>query len=164
MHKFLFPSVIILCFFFIIPGWAQVLGEHPDLERLRQQAEDAMAYGDPDGAALNIGKAAMMASILAKQEIHHQGWTPYRALSLFFRSQENTYRAIAMFEKAGNRFPPPSSVCNSLQLGAHQALRAHEHLGNKQYTSQPTQSVGKLITVWLQTIQEMQEDFHCQAP
>ena len=164
MRKILFFSVFICCFFFIVSGWAQVLGEQPDLERLRQQAEDAIAYGDPDGAALNIGKAAMMASILAKQETHHQGSMPYRALSLFFRSQENTYRAMAMFEKAGNHFPPPSSVCSSLQLGAHQAQRAHEHLGNRQYASQPTQSVGKLITVWLQTIQEIEEDFHCHTP
>ncbi len=164
MRNVRFLPMFALSFLFMASGWTHALGEQPDLKRLRLQAEEAMAFGDPDGAALNIGKAAMMASILAKQENHRQKSTPYRALSLFFRSQENTYRAMAMFERAGNHVPPPSSVCSSLALGAHQAQRAHEHLRNTHQTSQPVQSVGTQITGWLHTIQEIQEDFHCRTP
>ncbi|MEE8234745.1 MAG: hypothetical protein V3R11_00900, partial [Nitrospirales bacterium] len=47
---------------------AQLIGEEAELDRLQEKAEASMALGDLEGAALNIGKAALMASILAKKE------------------------------------------------------------------------------------------------
>src|SRR5215216_1643282 len=46
----------------------QVMGEEAELERLQHKAEEAMANDDADGAAMNIGKAALMAGQLANRQ------------------------------------------------------------------------------------------------
>src|SRR6476620_6882204 len=49
-------------------AFGQVMGEEAELERLQHKAEEAMANEDADGAAMNIGKAALMAGQLASRQ------------------------------------------------------------------------------------------------
>ena len=95
---------------------AQVLGEKAELFRLEDKAEDAIAQGDPNGAALTIGKAALMASVLAEKETNPQTRQIYDGAEALFRAQENGYRALALFEQAGGQLPPPGGVCQLLGL------------------------------------------------
>jgi hypothetical protein len=48
--------------------FGQVMGEEAELERLQNKAEEAMANDDADAAAMNIGKAALMAGQLANRQ------------------------------------------------------------------------------------------------
>ena len=97
------------------PTVAQVMGEQAELGRLRAKAEDAMSNDDPDGAAMMMGRAALLAAQLAKKQdgFGRQVWTGNEAL---FRSQEHTYRAVALFRRAGGQLPASSGVCTSLAL------------------------------------------------
>ena len=47
------------------PGWTQTIGDEAELGRLQVKAEDAMASDDPEGAAMAMGRAAMMAKRLS---------------------------------------------------------------------------------------------------
>jgi len=47
---------------------AQTVGDVAEMERLQSRAEEAIANGDAESASMNIGKAALMASQLAKRE------------------------------------------------------------------------------------------------
>ena len=47
------------------PGWTQTIGDEAELDRLQVKAEDAMASDDPEGAAMAMGRAAMMAKRLS---------------------------------------------------------------------------------------------------
>ena len=44
-----------------VTGWSQVVGDEAELDRLKTKAEDAMANDDPEAAAMNMGRAALMA-------------------------------------------------------------------------------------------------------
>lgn len=97
------------------PGLAQVVGEEAELGRLQSKAEEAIGNDDADGAAMMMGRAALLAAQLAKKQ---PGWmaglrTRQEAL---FRSQEHTYRAMALFRRAGGQLPASSGVCGSLSL------------------------------------------------
>jgi hypothetical protein len=94
---------------------AQVMGDEAELARLRIKAEDAVAGDDPDGAAMNAGRAALMAAQLARK---HEGFERglYKATESLLRSQEHTYRAMALFRRAGNQLPASSGVCGSLAM------------------------------------------------
>lgn len=46
----------------------QVMSEEAELERLQNKAEEAIANEDAEAAAMNIGKAALMASQLARRQ------------------------------------------------------------------------------------------------
>lgn len=97
------------------PGRAQVMGDEAEMGRLRVKGEDAIANDDPDGAAMMMGRAALMAAQLAKkQDSGNVG--VYQGLESLFRSQEHTYRAMALFRRAGGQLPASSGVCGSLAL------------------------------------------------
>ena len=49
---------------------AQVIGNEAEMDRLRGKAEEAIGNDDPEGAAMNMGRAALMAKLLAKT--HHE--------------------------------------------------------------------------------------------
>ncbi len=100
---------------------AQVMGEKAEMGRLQAKAEDAMANDDPDGAAMAMGRAALMAAQLSKKETGAASQV-YRAHEALFRSQEHTYRAVALFRRAGGQLPASSGVCGSLSL-ARNTLR-----------------------------------------
>ena len=94
------------------------MGDVAEMDRLESRAEEAMANGDPEGATLTIGRAALMASFLAERETDHKAKLVYGGAESLFRAEENGYRAVALFERAGGRPPAPSSVCRILGLGA----------------------------------------------
>jgi len=99
-----------------ICGLAQVVGDEAELVRLQSKAEDAIGNDDADGAAMMMGRAALLAAQLGKRET---GWnTAFRkGQEALFRSQEHTYRAMALFRRAGGQLPASSGVCGSLALG-----------------------------------------------
>ncbi len=94
---------------------AQVVGDEAELGRLQSKAEDAIGNDDADGAAMMMGRAALLAAQLSKRET---GWkTAFRkGQEALFRSQEHTYRAMALFRRAGGQLPASSGVCGSLAL------------------------------------------------
>ena len=99
------------------PGWTQTIGDEAELERLRVKAEDAMASDDPEGAAMAMGRAAMMAKRLSLVN-RNDGTSArlYQGAESLFRSQEHGYRAMALFRRAGGQLPASSGVCGSLAL------------------------------------------------
>ena len=99
----------------ISPGPAQVVGDEAELGRLQSKAEEAIGNDDPDGAAMMMGRAALLASQLAKRQ---PGWSAgfRKSQEALFRSQEHTYRAMGLFRRAGGQLPASSGVCGSLAL------------------------------------------------
>lgn len=106
---------------------AQVVGDEAELGRLQSKAEEAIGNDDTDGAAMMMGRAALLAAQLGKKEA---GWnTAFRkGQEALFRSQEHTYRAMALFRRAGGQLPASSGVCGSLAL-AHTSLTHVTDLG-----------------------------------
>lgn len=100
-----------------VSGWTQTIGDEAELERLRVKAEEAIASDDPEGAAMAMGRAAMMAkrlSVLHKND--GDSTRLYQGAESLFRSQEHSYRAMALFRRAGGQLPASSGVCGSLAL------------------------------------------------
>ncbi|HEY6084120.1 MAG TPA: hypothetical protein VIU63_01925 [Nitrospira sp.] len=96
---------------------SQVVGDSAEMERLRVKAEEAIANDDPDGAALNMGRAALLAKQLGLKNRDDSGLAGlYRGAEPLFRSQEHGYRAMALFRRAGGQLPASSGVCGSLSL------------------------------------------------
>lgn len=122
----LYPSLSLL---------AQVRGDDAELDRLRSKAEDAIANDDPDGAAQLMGRAALLAAQMAKRQ---EGFSVqvYKGNEALFRSQEHTYRAMALFRRAGGQLPASSGVCGSLAL-AHTSLGHTLDLGPLPTTPPP---------------------------
>lgn len=94
---------------------AQVVGDEAELGRLQSKAEEAIGNDDADGAAMMMGRAALLAAQLGKRET---GWNAafHKGQEALFRSQEHTYRAMALFQRAGGQLPASSGVCGSLAL------------------------------------------------
>jgi hypothetical protein len=104
-------------------AWSQTIGEAAELDRLRARAEEAIGNDDPDGAALSMGRAALMAKQLAKSHRDDAAAVRfYQGAEPLFRAQEHGYRAIALFRRAGGQLPASSGVCGSLAL-AHGSLQ-----------------------------------------
>jgi hypothetical protein len=106
---------------FPVSAVGQVIGDKAEMGRLQAKAEEAIANDDPDGAAMAMGRAALMAGQLAKRQTGIEAQV-HRAQESLFRSQEHTYRAMALFRRAGGHLPASSGVCGSLAL-AHGGLR-----------------------------------------
>jgi len=100
---------------------AQVVGKLGEMDRLEQQADDLAAQADPEGAALAIGKAAMMADLLTTESQKPAARKIFQAASLLYRAQELGFRALALFERTGGTPPAPAGVCQYLFQG-HQKL------------------------------------------
>ncbi len=100
---------------------AQVVGKLGEMDRLEQQADDLAAQADPEGAALAIGKAAMMADLLTTESQKPVAQEIFQAASLLYRAQELGFRALALFERTGGTPPAPAGVCQYLFQG-HQKL------------------------------------------
>jgi len=110
---------------------AQVIGNEAELDRLRVKAEEAMANEDPEGAAMNMGRAALMAKVLAKTHQNEASTARlFQGGELLFRAQEHSYRAMALFRRAGGQLPASSGVCGSLalaQVSLQQAIPLLRH-------------------------------------
>jgi len=119
--------ITILGFFTNTHSPAQRIGEQAEMDRLEQQADDLAAQADPEGAALAIGKAAMMADLLARETQNSAAREIFQAASLLYRAQELGFRALALFERTGGTPPAPAGVCQYLFQG-HQKLADSKNL------------------------------------
>lgn len=121
----------LVAFLLAAPGMpqAQVMNDDAELLRLQAKAEDAIAGEDPDGAAMIMGRAALLSAQMAKKREGLSGLVSRRMESLF-RSQEHTYRAMALFRRAGNQLPASSGVCGSLSLALASLRQAAEPIGD----------------------------------
>jgi hypothetical protein len=116
-------AAVIACAIAVITGsnarlaWTQTTGDEAELERLRVKAEEAIASDDPEGAAMAMGRAAMMAKRLSLvNQNDGSAARLFQGAESLFRSQEHGYRAMALFRRAGGQLPASSGVCGSLAL------------------------------------------------
>lgn len=112
-----------------LPGRAQVMGDDAEMTRLRLKGEEAMANDDPDGAAMAMGRAALLAAQLAKKQTGFSARLN-KGQEALFRSQEHTYRGLALFRRAGGQLPASSGVCGSLALAQDSLRHATEPLAH----------------------------------
>ena len=146
---------------------AQVMGPEAEMERLEIRAEEAMANGDPDGASMSIGKAALMASELAKREEGPSRVRRLRARERLFRAQEHAYRALALYERAGGQPPASSGVCGSLSLAAQQLeqsvtlLRAGDPGSPSVGSGDAGRDLKALADDWAFTIEDIRAEYQC---
>jgi len=142
------------------------MGEKAEMDRLEVKAEEAMANGDPNGATLAIGRAALMASVLAKQQNNPQIKLVYEGAEALFRAQENAYRALAIFEQAGGQLPASSGVCQLLNLAEKHGTSATEKLmqatpNSSGDTTDLYNRVTERTQEWVPIIEDLQADFSC---
>ncbi|GJL57447.1 MAG: hypothetical protein NPIRA03_03040 [Nitrospirales bacterium] len=141
-------------------------GELGEMDRLEQQAENAIANGDPEGAALSIGKAALMAKILAQKEELQPTRSLYQAAETLFRGQEQGYRAFALFERAGGQPPASRGVCQYLSHAdekvkqSQKDLRALPDFTNESLRDRQYRHIGK-TEEWEQLLRGLEQDLLC---
>jgi hypothetical protein len=150
----------------VIASPAQVVGEDAEMARLRLKAEDAIANDDPDGAAMMMGRAALLAAQLAKKQTGFKAMV-HKGSEALFRSQEHTYRAMALFRRAGGQLPASSGVCGSLAL-AHSSLHhALEPLADPSATSpsppllQEATALRESADNWATVVESMVVEYQC---
>ena len=157
-----FTLTLLLLVVAIPPDPGRTTDGEKELSRLQAQAEDAMAQGDPQGAANRIGRAALLASQLSKQEVPQTDQPPYRLMVDLFRTQEQVYRAMALFQQSGERTPVSSGICSLLSLGKQHAIRALENNSLTTENSAIHESLQQQIMEWLEIVQEFQQDWDCR--
>ena len=147
-------------------GPAQVVGEEAEMERLEGRAEEAIANGDPEGAAMNMGRAALMASQLAQREKDPARAKLFRSTERLFRGEEHAYRALALFERAGGRPPASSGVCGTIRSAALQVAESVKLLG-RAASDHPgagpaeMKRLNAMAADWAITIDDLRADFRC---
>lgn len=145
---------------------AQVMGDDAELTRLRNKAEEAIAGDDPDGAAMMMGRAALLSAQMAKKREGLSGVVARRVESLL-RSQEHTYRAMALFRRAGNQLPASSGVCGSLSLALASLRQAAEPVGDipsPPPTPRLPEDMAQLteaIDTWKTVVESMVVEYQC---
>jgi hypothetical protein len=144
------------------PAMAQVIGEEAEMERLLNKAEETIANGDADGAAMNMGKAALMAAHLAKQQEISMKAQWFLGAEALFRAQEQAYRAQALFERAGGQVPASSGVCGSMSLARQYLDKSRSLFVDAVPTNARWQQLGAAASDWVKTIDGMSKDFQCQ--
>ncbi len=141
---------------------AQATNAERELSRLQTQAENSMAQGDPQGAAISIGRAALLASQLSKQQGPETNQPPYRLMVNLFRTQEQVYRAMALFQQSGEQTPVSSGICSLLSLGRQRAARALENHALTAAGSAVHELLHQETLEWLETVQELQQEWDCR--
>lgn len=154
-----FTLMLLLLVVAIPPAPAGTTDGESALSRLQAKAEDAMAQGDPQGAANSIGRAALLASQLDKQSDATR--PPYRIMVDLFRAQEQVYRAIALFQQSGERTPASSGICSLLSQGRQHAFRALEQNSVTTAGTDFHELFHEESTEWMEIIQELQQDWAC---
>lgn len=155
---------------FALPSHAQVVGDEAELDRLRTKAEEAMGNDDAEGAAMNMGRAALMAAQLAKRQTESASRGLYKAIEHLYRSQEHGYRAVALFRRAGGELPASAGVCGSLQLAQlelhhAQAIFTQPDQAERNDAAHSTRpaAVRQTTEDWVIVLDSMQAEFHCPA-
>lgn len=149
------------------PSVAQLVGEEAEMERLYDKAEDAIANGDPEGAAMNSGRAALMASQLAKTAGVPTVSQLLKGSEALFRGMEQAYRALALFNRAGGQPPASTGVCRSIGVAGQEIQRAQALLAID-VTTLPTpgrirqaQRWHSVAAGWTKMISGLTGDFQC---
>ena len=148
-------------------GQAQVVGEEAELDRLRAKAEDAMGNDDAEGAAMNMGRAALMASQLGKRQTEPALRQVFKSTEHLYRSQEHGYRGLALFRRAGGELPASAGVCGSLQLAQLELQHAQETLASSETPDRPGAVSPKLPAIrqtaddWAIVLASMMGEFRC---
>jgi hypothetical protein len=166
--KLLFSILFLTLFGMLIymPSLAQRVGEQAEMDRLEQQADNLAAQNDPEGAALAIGKAAMMADLLTRDSKEPQGKTIYQAAAHLFRGQELGLRALALFDRAGGQAPASAGVCHYLVQGNQKLHHSKTFLEDtpsfpkKDFQLRQTTLLQK-NEEWKDLLQDLHEDFAC---
>lgn len=154
-------AVTLLVLVVAIPsGPALAIDAGRELSRLQARAEDAMAQGDPQGAANSIGRAALLASQLSKQS--NATRPPYGLMVDLFRTQEQVYRAMALFQQSGERTPVSSGICSLLSLGRQHASRALENYSATPEGQALDEPLHRQTMEWLEIVQELQQEWDCR--
>lgn len=151
-----------------LPGWTQTIGDEAELERLRTKAEEAIANDDPEGAAMAMGRAAMMAKRLSLVNKNDgDSARLYQGAESLFRSQEHGYRAMALFRRAGGQLPASSGVCGTLALAQGSVQHAISELAG---VSAPPAALTEQIKRWHDTADDwvtvvaaMITDYQCPS-
>ncbi len=160
----LLPSF--LGFFIPTCSSAQRIGNPAEMDRLEQQAEDLAAQSDPEGAALAIGKAAMMADLIAEHEMQLNKKTLFQSASHLYRAQELAFQALSLFERAGGQPPAPAGVCHYLIQGNHR-LQKSSALLEAQFDVQEKSLLTRQADIhdknseWKVLLQELYQDLDC---
>lgn len=146
--------------------WSQVVGDEAEMDRLKAKAEEAMANDDPEGAAVSVGRAALMAKQLAmKHKDAISVARVYQGAETLFRSQEHAYRAMALFRRAGGQLPASSGVCGSLALAQGNVHQATSLLGQDGTLTGPLaeRAIHLRATVedWVTVIASMISEYQC---
>lgn len=150
-------------------GQAQVMGEEAELDRLRAKAEDAMGNDDAETAAMSMGRAALMASQLAKRQTESATRQTFNATEHLYRSQEHGYRAVALFRRAGGELPASAGVCGSLQLAqlelrhAQEALSGPNDTEGKNTASPRRKAAQQSMEDWSIVLDSIQGEFRCPS-
>ncbi len=144
---------------------AQHIGEQAEMNRLEQQADDLAAQDDPDGAALAIGKAAMMAKIIAQQQEEPPVRSLFESVGKFFRGQEYAYRALAIFQQTGGQPPAPGGVCQFLEQAGVLITQSNFSLTEianlKPPAASSQQRYAALLKQWQVILPEITHDLAC---
>ena len=169
--KNILNSKVLTILFFIIlahvlpaTSFAQLTGAKAELVRLRDKAEEAISMGDPQGAALNTGKAALMAALMAKQGTHPDSQARFQSLEAMLRAQESVYRAIALFQQSGEQIPASSGVCRSISLASTHQKNARTLSPSSPSEDPLFQNLLHELQEWKETIEELQTEFGCSEP
>ncbi|SLM50012.1 conserved exported protein of unknown function [Nitrospira japonica] len=147
-------------------AWSQVIGEAAELDRLRARAEEAIGNDDPDGAALSMGRAALMAKQLSKSHRDDPAAAKlYQGAEPLFRAQEHGYRAIALFRRAGGQLPASSGVCGSLALAQGSLQQALVLLVPDEQAPadvrERTKKLREAADDWVTVVASMISDYQC---
>jgi len=171
MEKLLFSILFMALLGILIhtSSSAQRVGEQAEMDRLERQAENLAAQNDPEGAALAIGKAAMMADLLIQKAQKPDAKIVFQAASSQYRGQELGLRALALFEQTGGNPPAPPGICHYLFQG-HQKLHASKNLlhslpsSSSRETKGRQKNLGQKNMEWRNLLKDLQGEFECQAP
>ena len=147
-------------------SWAQITGEAAEMDRLRIKAEEAIGSNDPEGAAMNMGRAALMAKRLGQLDRENAAEVRlYQGAEWLFRSQEHGYRAMALFRRAGGQLPASSGVCGSLALAQGSVQHALSDLAQEPLPAVPLAERAKrwreTADDWETVVASMITDYQC---
>jgi hypothetical protein len=147
---------------------AQTIGDEAEMERLRVKAEEAIANDDPEGAATSMGRAALMAAELRKRQTDESRQLYFRGADALFRSQEQAYRSLALFRRAGGQPPASSGACGGLSLAQNhvqQAIKLFDQgaasSGEDQKTATGIAKLKDTAEDWVTVIASLHKDFQC---
>lgn len=148
---------------------AQVKGDEAEMDRLQARAEELIATGDPEGAALQMGRAALMAALLAKGGADTPSELVFRGAEQLYRAQEQGYRALALYQRAGGQPPASTGTCHTLhtaETGVHQALTtlAIDEPARAALSPRDAARLTALRTSaddWVTVVASMASDFQC---